>query len=226
MRNNKQCVWSSSYDRGLRYLLSMWPDVLKEVPDAKLIITYGWNLFDAIFEHGRPAYNPERLAWKEKMNEAMNQPGVTHLGRIGQQDMIKLLEHSGIWSYPTNFDEISCISAMKAQIYGAIPVTMSKAALKETVLYGTKLFGDINDLEVFSTYIEELIGWLKDNERQEATRKVMMPQAKLAFSWRGVAEAWKSEFDSPKVYSDEWAKELFESLPEGLKKDEYKPYNL
>lgn len=204
----------------------MWPDVLKEVPDAKLIITYGWNLFDAIFEQGKPAYNPERLAWKEKINEAMKQPGITHLGRIGQQEMVKLLENSGLFTYPTNFDEISCISAMKAQIYGAIPVTMSKAALKETVLYGTKLFGDINDPKVFKTYVKDLIGWLKDDQRQEATRKIMMPQAKKAFSWRGVAESWDAEFKSPKVYSDQWGQEMFNNLPKELQKDEYKPYNL
>ena len=46
MRNNKLCIYGSSYDRGLEHLLKLWPDVIKEVPNAQLRIFYGWILFD------------------------------------------------------------------------------------------------------------------------------------------------------------------------------------
>lgn len=36
----KQCLYASSPDRGLDYLLEIWPLVLKEHPDATLITTY------------------------------------------------------------------------------------------------------------------------------------------------------------------------------------------
>jgi FkbM family methyltransferase len=62
VRNPKRIVYGSSYDRGLEHLLKMWPDIRKEVPDAELRIFYGWVMFDKV-----AANNPERLAWKEKM---------------------------------------------------------------------------------------------------------------------------------------------------------------
>lgn len=192
MRNNQRCIWTSSYDRGLDHLLSIWPEVLKEVPTAELYITYGWQTFDAVHRD-----NPERHAWKEQMSKLMAQQGITHLGRVGQAQMVELLKESGIWSYPTDFEEISCISAMKAQVYGAIPVTMTKAALNETVQYGSKVGGDISDPEVKKTYLSELVAWLKDDQRQEATRKIMMPWAKKTYDWAGVAEEWTAEFKTP-----------------------------
>lgn len=221
MRNPKQCIWTSSYDRGLNHLLDVWPEVLKEIPDAKLIITYGWNLYDAAFPN-----NPERKAWKEKINKQMEQKGIEHRGRIGQREMVKLLQESGIWAYPTDFDEISCISAMKAQIYGAIPVTMKKAALKETVKWGELVPGDINDPKVKEIYTKFLIDWLKYPDNQEKTRQIMMEEAPKLFSWKGVAKNWQEEFAKPKVYSTEWAQEVWDRLPKELKEDSWKPYRL
>src|SRR3990167_596351 len=221
MRNNYKCVWSSSYDRGLQYLLDMWPDIRKEVPQAELVVTYGWNLFLAAYGQGGLVANPERLAWKDTIDEKMKQEGVTHLGRIGQEDMVKLLQESGLWTYPTDFQEISCISAMKAQIYGAIPITMDYCALQETVKYGSKIKGDIADPKVQEIYKSELISWLKDHDRQKETRKVMCPWAREEFGWDKVAEEWREEFKSPRVYSDIWGKELWEKLPKELKDEQF-----
>ena len=196
MRNNYSCLWSSSYDRGIQYLLDMWPDIKKAVPEAELNITYGWNLFDSLLGD-----NPERMYWKQEMDKKMNQPGIKHLGRIGQEEMNTLLKETGLWVYPTEFQEISCISAMKAQIYGAIPVTMNYCALKETVNYGSKINGDIAETKVQEVFKKEWIAWLKDPERQKETRKVMMENSKKEFSWSGIAKEWIEEFDKPRVVS-------------------------
>ena len=73
MRNSHLMIYGSSYDRGLEHLLRMWPDIRKEVPDAQLRIFYGWNLFVTGY-----ADNPERMAWKEKMDKLMQQRRITH----------------------------------------------------------------------------------------------------------------------------------------------------
>ncbi len=217
MKNNYRCIWTSSYDRGLNWLLDMWPEIKKQVPQAELTISYGWNLFDTIYFN-----NPERQAWKAQIDAKMKQPGITHIGRIGQEEMVKELQRSAIWAYPTDFDEISCISAMKAQVYGAIPVTMDKAALKETVKFGVKVKGDIADPEVQKEYIKEVVKMLKTPiDREEMTKK-----AKELFSWEGVAKDWVEEFSLPKVYSDEWAQATWEALPKELQEDSWKPYRI
>lgn len=209
MRNLKRAIWTSSYDRGLEHLLDIWPEVKKEVPEAELQITYGWELFLAA--HTKLAYNPERIEWKNSMDKKMKQPGITHLGRVGQQEMVKLLSEAGVWAYPTDFDEISCISAMKAQCYGAIPVTMAKAALKETVKFGVLVEGDIYDPEVKKKYSQELIEAL--NGKWDKTREPMMAECRQLFGWKSVAEKWIEEFKQPKVGTEEWAKEFVNALP-------------
>jgi glycosyltransferase involved in cell wall biosynthesis len=224
MNKQYKCFWGSSYDRGLERLLAIWPDIKKEVPLAELHIYYGWQLFDAVYS--RMAYNPERMAWKETVNKKMQQPGVFHHGRVGQKQLLQEMKNYGIWAYPTNFDEISCITAMNCQILGLIPITNNVAALKETVKYGTKVEGDIADPEVLETYKNELISWLKSDTKQKAIRKEMCEWATKEFSWSKVAKEWSEEFKTPKVYSDAWAKELFESLPKELQNEEFRGYRL
>jgi len=191
MRDPKIVVYGSSYDRGLEHLLKMWPDVIKEVPDAKLRIFYGWVLFDKV-----AANNPERQAWKEKMQKLMQQPGITHLGRISHGACQVEMENAGIWAYPCHFGEISCITAMRAQAFGAIPVCTDYAALDETVQHGIKVEGDIYEPEVRETFKNQLVRLLRNPKEQEVLRDPMMKWAKEHFSWVTVAKQWSEEFDS------------------------------
>jgi SAM-dependent methyltransferase len=189
MRNSKLMVYGSSYDRGVEHLLKMWPDIKKAVPEAELHVFYGWQLFDIGY-----ADNPERMAWKEKINDLMKQDGITHLGRISHEALQKEFENAGVWAYPTHFGEISCITAMKAQAYGAIPCVIDYAALKETVQYGVKIKGDIYDQETKDLYKNALIGLLNDEEYQENVRKEMIPWARKKFGWSNIAKQWDEEF--------------------------------
>jgi FkbM family methyltransferase len=182
-------IYGSSYDRGLEHLLKMWPDIRKEVPDAKLHVFYGWNLFDKVYSD-----NPERMAWREKINKLMEQEGITHLGRISHGACIKEHQMAGVWAYPTHFGEISCITAMRAQVYGSVPCVINYAALRETVKYGVKIEGDIYEPEVKKLYCDALIGLLKDEVYQEQVRKEMMPVARQIFAWSVVAKQWSDEF--------------------------------
>ncbi len=188
-RNPHLMIYGSSYDRGLEHLLKMWPEIKKEVPDAQLHVFYGWNLFDKVYGD-----NPERQAWKEKINKLMEQEGITHLGRISHQGCIVEHMKAGVWAYPTHFGEISCITAMRAQCYGSVPCVINYAALKETVKWGVKIEGDIYESEVKKLYLNALIGLLRDEKFQEDVRREMMGGARDLFSWRKVAEQWTEEF--------------------------------
>lgn len=193
MNNPKWCIYTSSYDRGLEHLLAMWPEVVKAVPDAQLHVFYGWQLFLQFYRD-----NPHSMAWKERLDKLMEHKGITHHGRVSQPEMEKWYKKCGIWTYPTHFGEISCISAMKAQAWGSIPVTMNYAALETTVQHGIKIDGDIYDEETQEKYKQELIGLLKDDKRQEEIRKKMMPWAQKEFTWSKVAAQWNKEFKEVK----------------------------
>lgn len=221
-RNPHRIIYGSSYDRGLEHLLKMWPEVKKEVPDAELHVFYGWNLFDKVFGD-----NPERQAWKEKINKLMEQPGITHLGRISQGACVMEHQSAGVWAYPTHFGEISCITAMRAQVYGSVPCVINYAALKETVKFGVKVEGDIYEPEVKKLFTNALIALLKDVKYQEEVRKEMMPEAKMLFSWKGVAKQWSDEFKREITVEEKVLKlimadeplEALKILPKGQLKD-------
>jgi glycosyltransferase involved in cell wall biosynthesis len=192
-RDPHKMIYASSYDRGLEHLLTMWPQIKKDVPDATLEVMYGWNLFDKMV-----GQNPERQNWKQKMVKLMEQDGITHHGRVNHHELAYWFATAGIWAYPTHFGEISCITAMMAQTYGAIPVVVNYAALKETVQFGIKVEGDIYDEETQVEYRDALVGLLKDHTRQDSIRQSMA----VSFSWEKVAEQWKELFELQEVTND------------------------
>lgn len=191
MRNNKAIIYTSSYDRGLEHLLKIFPEVKAVEPLAELHIFYGWDLFTRFYRD-----NPASMAWKAKMDELMKADGITHHGRVPQTAMKEWIERSGIWAYPTHFGEISCISAMKAQAWGAIPVCVNYAALETTVAFGKKVEGDIYEKETQDIFKEELIKAVQDDEWQEKVRPEMMKWARNRFSWEKVAQQWTAEFNN------------------------------
>lgn len=193
-RNNYACLYTSSYDRGLEHLLKIWPDVKKAVPEAELHVFYGWQLFEEFYKN-----NPASMSWKDSMDSMMKYDGITHHGRVPQPEIEKWYKKCGIWAYPTHFGEISCISAMKAQAWGAIPVYVKYAALETTVQFGVPIIGDIYDEEVQEDYKKQLISILKDHDRQEEIREPMMEWAQKEFTWEKVAEQWSNDFKSDEL---------------------------
>lgn len=182
-------VYGSLYNRGLVELLSVWPQVVTEVPEAKLRIFYGWQTLEKIMEI------EQFKKFKEQLEFDMEQQGITHLGRISHQDVAKEMLGAGIWAYPClNFNEVSCITAMKAQIAGAVPVVVPRAALNETVQYGSKILTGRDAGHALMKFRDELIRMLKNHKAQEAIRKVMMKNAPKLFNYQDLAKDWEKEF--------------------------------
>ena len=188
-RDPKKMIYASSPDRGLIYLLNNWPKIKKGCPEAKLDVFYGFQVYDVI--HGN---NPARMRWKNQIIEMMKQDGITWVGRVGHTELNKAFATSGIWAYPTDFTEISCINAMRAQSMGTIPVVTNLAALKETVKNGKRLDVDIMTNEGQVAYVEELVKMLNDVKEQELMRPTMMEFAQEQFGWNLVADKWNMLF--------------------------------
>lgn len=109
----------------------------------------------------------------------------------------KYLE-AAIFLYPTQFYEIDCISARKAQIAGCKVVSSDFAALKETVQFGYKVhtegerwgkentFGDTN----IDTYVDAILSKddLFDIQEIEDWSK--------QFAWSEIAKKWNKVCES------------------------------
>lgn len=106
-----QCLYSSSPDRGLSELVDLWPQVIEQVPDATLVVTY---------------------------NGFLDAPGVYNLGDVDQATMNDLYNTSQFWLHPCLGGELYCIAAVKAMAAQAIPVYYPTMALKETVRWGIR----------------------------------------------------------------------------------------
>lgn len=183
-------VYGSLYNRGLPELLSIWPQVIAEVPEAKLRIFYGWQTLEKLMGV------EEFKAYKERIEFDMEQEGITHLGRISHEQVAKEMLGAGIWAYPcAGFNEISCITAMKAQIGGAVPVVIPKAALNETVKYGAKIVTAHDIPHAVEKFKDELIRLLKNVRAQEAIRKVMMKNAPKQWNFTDLAKSWEEDFN-------------------------------
>lgn len=198
-RNPKRIIYTSSYDRGIQHLLEMWGDIRKQVPDAELHLFYGWETWIKMEEQG--SRDPRVRA---AITELIKQDGVFEHGRVGHRQLVKEFYKSGIFAYPSHFEEISYISAMKAQRCGCVPLVTNYAALQETVKAGVKVTGKGGVGDTNNRYKDELIELLTNSEYQEMLRLEVLKH-KDEFSWENVAE--------------EWIENLFQ-----LKRNEYKDY--
>lgn len=183
-KTKNNLVWTSSYDRGLVHLLEMWPDILKEVPDATLDIAYGWQLLDS-----SPFGQSEGgQAFKARMIELMDQKGITHHGRLNSVDVSTLYLKADVWAYPTDFMEIDCITATKAMAAKCVPITTDYAVMAERN-QGIIIKGDIKDTK--KMFKQNLVDLLKDEKRKEAIRnKIDVSE----FDWDKTAKKWTELF--------------------------------
>jgi tetratricopeptide (TPR) repeat protein len=186
-RNPHKVIYASSADRGLDVLCDLWPKVKEAVPDAELVWAYGWNTFDS-FHHN----NPERMKWKWQTVRKMQLAGIKDLGRLSHEDLAKEMLSCGAWAYPTSFDEISCITAMKAQAAGLDCITSGFAALQETVF---KTESEISHIDTkpkeLENFTQRLINTLK-NPLSDNERALLAHNALEAYNWAHVAELWSA----------------------------------
>lgn len=134
----KQCLYASSPDRGLDRLLRAWPSVVRACPDATLIVTYGAQDYDV--------------------------PGVKFLDAT-EEEMDELYRTSDIWAYPCNGGELYCMTGIKAQAAGCVPVIVPTMALQETVKYAYT--------STPKGYEASLIQALTEDKQRETIREYM-----------------------------------------------------
>lgn len=186
-RDPFRMMYASSPDRGLVHLLQMFPRIRELEPKANLHIFYGFNNIEKMIDQKTPIDSLGTTI--NYLMELMKYPGITWHGRIGQLDLYKEWLKSGIWAYPTRFSETSCIVSMEAQALGAIPVTNPWWALKDNIMYGSRISGDVNyNAMVRERYIEEVVYWMHNGD---SIRKEMMTKARSRFDWEKVVDQYE-----------------------------------
>jgi glycosyltransferase involved in cell wall biosynthesis len=119
------CVYASNYGRGLSELIKIWPIIHKEHPKLKLDIYYGREVWGAVSE----AEAQEII----KQLESLKDSNVQEMGKVSHKNLAKVFQQASFLLYPCTKEETFCITAVKAQAGGCIPVITRLGALVETV---------------------------------------------------------------------------------------------
>lgn len=185
MTKRKNSVgYFSAYYRGLECLLkSIWPKVRKAVPDATLDVYYGWESWVGMQGEDDFYHRMEALF------EELKDQGVTVHGRVSHTELAEAMKSIQVWAYPTEFEEIHCITALKAQEALCYPVVTNVGALKETVQCGDKIetrriYSDEYKQQKFA---EAVITALKEGKEGVPTQGT---------DWSEVARRWQSVIES------------------------------
>jgi glycosyltransferase involved in cell wall biosynthesis len=163
-RRRWQCVHASAPYRGLGPLLDLWPRIRRQAPRATLLIMGGYQLWGYDSEHAR------RMALSEVPQLADLPDGVRHVGAVPRAEYLRNLASSQLMLYPTNYDEMCCITALEAAACGTVPVVSDRAALRERVAGGHSgllICGDVGDQRVRDEFADQAVALLHDPIRLE-----------------------------------------------------------
>lgn len=187
--------YSSSPDRGLDTLLYLFPFIKEQIPELELHIHYGFNNWEKAIKVRNNESDRRRM---KEIKKRMQQPGVHYRGRVSQSELAKTELSSSLWAYPTDFEEVFCITAVEAQ-RARVPVIASNYAALQTIvgdsgiLIGNGTKGQSYTKEYREKFVEECISILKDRDKwQHWSEKGFKNTEK--YSWTQVAHMWRDLF--------------------------------
>ena len=201
-RDPQLMINTSSADRSLEAFLDCFEEIKKQAPNAKAQWAYGWGIWDVMHSSVAP-----RLEWKARMQQRMRELGVEELGRINHDEIALLYRRANVFAYPSEYEEIDCISLSKAMAAGAIPVTIDYAAMGEKSQHGgvfihskktrnslvpsNQFHYEITDPGQKAEFVRETVKLLL-HPPSEADRESMRAWARSTFDWNKIADTWNS----------------------------------
>jgi glycosyltransferase involved in cell wall biosynthesis len=156
-RNKKTLLYSSRPERGLINL------VMEEGIMAKLGDDY--HLFVCSYENN---VSQMQSFYGYLDSKIVQLPNVTNVGPLIKKDLAALMQNVKLLVYPTNFEEVSCITAMEAMAAGLPMLTSDHAALKETCKdSGTKLLPLKNNEVDVNLFVKEIRSFFNSEHRSK-----------------------------------------------------------
>jgi glycosyltransferase involved in cell wall biosynthesis len=192
-------IYSSSPDRGLETLVSLWPVIKRMWPGATLDIFYGWNMFDKAIEMHARAGSPAEHALRQLKDRILNQiqwlgedSGITQRGRINQKELALWQSKADVWFYPTAFMETFCITAIENQAAGVLPLTSNLAGLKEAVAsLDLRIEGWPQNVTYQNEALRRLSGLINYYDESVEEYRILGRKHAEKFSWDASYDHWQ-----------------------------------
>lgn len=180
----------SNYARGLIVLLLLWPKIRAEFPMATLDICYGretWNTMSS-----------KDLNMVISMIQQYQPLGVTEHGKIGHLELARIMETTSIFAYPCLcLGETFCITAVKCQAAGCIPVTTRIGALNETIhpqAPHIPLLETNADIPAYEACLFETLRRITNPDTLEERKRYI--QYAEQFTWARCVDKWLALYES------------------------------
>lgn len=185
----KALVMTARPERGMDTLLEvMLPRIIKAEPDVTVYLAG----YDNYVQQLQPLYQ------KISALVASYHGRVRHVGALSKLDLYKLYKTARAYVYPTDFSEVSCITAMECAACGLPFISSALAALPETCIpeasalipYDEKNQGARNP-----AYVEAFVNTVVDVLRDPVRWKAMSDAGRAGaarYAWSGVAEEWET----------------------------------
>ncbi|MFQ5771477.1 MAG: glycosyltransferase family 4 protein, partial [bacterium] len=185
---DNRLVYTSTPFRGLKLLLTLFPRIIRSVPDAELHVFSSMQVYQHSKEEDRKKYG--------HIYQLAEQPGVIMHGSVGQRTLAKKLTRCRILAYPNTFPETSCLSVMEAMAAGCVVVTSWLAALPETVGRGGVLVQGIPGSDEYNeAFVEQCVRLLKDRPFWRRTAKAGKEWILNHYTWDKVAVEWSEQIN-------------------------------
>lgn len=171
-------IFTSIPDRGLRNLLAIYPDLLREIPDVSLVITSDYRLWSASSQNEQ-----YRIEWIKYMDT------VQFRGALPRKKYIDELCKSSLMVYPCTYSELFCISVSEAQWAGVYPITTMAGALPTTNM-GMLLDVNPNTSQGIATFVDNAVELLNDPKLLSLKQEEVKIKARERFTLSKVLEEW------------------------------------
>lgn len=185
------CLYSSMPNRGLKALLHIWPEVKKELPEAYLMVTSGWELWGYTKEEAKDK-------WLSVMGIVDIPSGVELCGVVSKEQLNSLQAGCRFSVIPSDFPEMFCLAAAEIERYGKPLIVSNYKALSERVVNnetGYLIDGNIyNDESTKREFINAIIELFRDDRKADLFGAEALKYG-VRYSPAVVCERWEGLFD-------------------------------
>jgi glycosyltransferase involved in cell wall biosynthesis len=194
-------VWASSHDRGLHWLLELWPKVRAEVPNAELHIFYDFNGVETFSKMenatGEYAELGQRSRYTVEAIRRLAPHGVRAHKSVSRERIRDEMATAQVLAYPCDpvrYTETFGVTVLEACASGAIPVICTADAFgelwSEASLFVPPPFKDNK-----GRFVEKLVFALKDDIGRATRTNVCVDHAEK-FNWRPLAKGLSTFLES------------------------------
>lgn len=130
-KDRNHFVYNASASKGMLPLINdIWPEIKKQIPEAKLTIIGGYYRF----REGASPDEQEKTVAEMRSREDLKALGVEFTGVIRQKEIAQILAKASLMLYPGAFPETFGISSLESLLYKTPLVTTRFGALEETAV--------------------------------------------------------------------------------------------